>query len=164
MRIFTRRWAVLSMWAALSLSGQEAPPSVKVGGSVKQTLTLTQADLAKLPRASVRLGSSGAETVYEGVWVYEVLRRAGVPLGGELRGKALASYVLARARDGYEVVFSLAELDPSFTDSQFLLADTVDGKPLASDQGPFRLVVPKDKPGARAIRMLTELEVVQLRK
>jgi len=28
----------------------------------------------------------------------------------------------------------------------------------------FRLVVPKDKPGARSVRMLTKLEVVHLRK
>ena len=31
-------------------------------------------------------------------------------------------------------------------------------------QGRFRLVIPKDKPGARSVRMLTTLEVVQLRK
>jgi hypothetical protein len=62
------------------------------------------------------------------------------------------------------VVFSLAELDPAFTDNQFLLADSENGRPLFGGQGRFRLVVPKDKPGARSVRMLTMLEVVQLRK
>ena len=62
------------------------------------------------------------------------------------------------------MVFSLAELDPAFIDNQILLADTAGGKPLSGAQGRFRLVVPKDKPGARSIRMLTKLLVVQLRK
>ncbi len=38
------------------------------------------------------------------------------------------------------------------------------GKALFGAQGRFRLVVPKDKPGARSVRMLTKIEVVQLRK
>ena len=72
--------------------------------------------------------------------------------------------MLAEAQDGYQVVFSLGELDPAFIDNEILLADTANGKPLFGPQGRFRLVVPKDKPGARSVRMLTKLEVVQLRK
>ena len=49
-------------------------------------------------------------------------------------------------------------------DNETLLADTANGKPLFGAQGRFRLVVPKDKPGARSVRMLTKIEVVQLRK
>src|SRR5262245_19149807 len=143
---------------------QEAPAVVEVAGAVKQPLKLTADDLAKMPRASVKTTSNGMETVYAGVWLHEVLKRAGVPQGGELRGKALASYVLAQAQDGYQVVFSLGELDPTFIDNEILLADTANGKPLFGAQGRFRLVVPKDKPGARSVRMLTKLEVVQLRK
>ena len=51
---------------------------------------------------------------YEGVPLREILQqRAGAPLGKELRGKALAGYV-SKAADGYEVVFSLGELDQAF--------------------------------------------------
>jgi DMSO/TMAO reductase YedYZ molybdopterin-dependent catalytic subunit len=162
--MYTRRSLVLGLLAAGLLPAQDAQPSVQVTGAVKQPLTLTAEDLAKMPRATVRTTSSGMETVYEGVWLHEVLKRAGVPQGSELRGKALASYVLAEAQDGYQVVFSLAELDPAFIDNEILLADTSNGKPLFGAQGRFRLVVPKDKPGARSIRMLTRLEVFQLRK
>lgn len=49
-------------------------------------------------------------------------------------------------------------------DHQFLLADTANGKPLFGAQRRFRLVVPKDKAGARSVRMLARLEVVQTRK
>ncbi len=146
------------------LVAQEAPPSIQVTGAVKQPLTLTAEDLAKMPRASVKTASQGVETVYEGVWVHEILKRAGAPQGQALRGKALAGYVLAEAQDGYQVVFSLGELDPAFIDNEILLADTANGKPLSGARGRFRLVVPKDKPGARSVRMLTKLEVVRLRK
>ena len=159
-----RRLLVLGILGSVLLAAQEPQPSVQVTGAVKQSLTLTAGDLAKMPRSTVRMMNNGMETVYEGVWLHEVLKKAGVPQGSELRGKALAGYVLAEAQDGYQVVFSLGELDPAFIDNEILLADTANGKPLFGAQGRFRLVVPKDKPGARSVRMLTRLDVVQLRK
>ena len=162
--MYTRRSFLLVVVASGLAFGQDAQVSIQITGDVKQPVTLTADDLAKMPRASVRTSSNGMETVYDGVWLHEVLKRAGVPQGSELRGKALASYVLAEAQDGYQVVFSLGELDPAFIDNEILLADTANGKPLFGAQGRFRLVVPKDKPGARSVRMLTKLQVVQLRK
>ena len=53
---------------------------------------------------------------------------------------------------------------PTVRRLQLAVHVTANGKPLFSAQGRFRLVVPKDKPGARSIRMLTRLDVVQLRK
>jgi DMSO/TMAO reductase YedYZ molybdopterin-dependent catalytic subunit len=150
--------------AAALLFAQDDAPKVQVTGTVKQPLSLSAEDLAKMPRATVRTTSNGMETVYEGVWLHTVLKAAGVPQGSELRGRALTTCVLAEAQDGYQVVFSLGELDPAFIDNEILLADTANGKPLFGAQGRFRLVVPKDKPGARSVRMLTKLEVVQLRK
>jgi DMSO/TMAO reductase YedYZ molybdopterin-dependent catalytic subunit len=162
--MYTRHWLLIAILATGLLRAQEPQPTLQVTGAVKQALTLSAADLAKMPRSTVKTTNNGMETVYEGVFLFEVLKAAGVPQGGELRGKALASYVLAEAQDGYQVVFSLGELDPSFIDNQILVADTANGKPLFGAQGRFRLVVPKDKPGARSVRMLTKLEVVQVRK
>jgi DMSO/TMAO reductase YedYZ molybdopterin-dependent catalytic subunit len=160
--MFTRRTILWLLFSGLLLAQQPAP-SIQVTGAVEQPLTLTADDLAKMPRATVKV-TGEKDVVYEGVLVHEILKRAGVPAGEALRGRALTSYVIAEAQDGYQVVFSLAELDPSFVDNEILLADTADGKPLSGAQGRFRLIVPKDKPGARAVRMLTKLEVVQLRK
>jgi DMSO/TMAO reductase YedYZ molybdopterin-dependent catalytic subunit len=159
--MYTRRLLLFAILTAGFLAAQD---SVQITGAVKQPLTLSADDLAKMPRATVHTTSSGIETVYEGVWLHEVLKKAGVAQGGELRGKALTNYVLAEAQDGYQVLFSLAELDPAFIDNEILLADTANGKALFGAQGRFRLVVPKDKPGARSIRMLTKIEVVQVRK
>jgi DMSO/TMAO reductase YedYZ molybdopterin-dependent catalytic subunit len=160
----TRRLLLIAALATAAVVAQDAPSGVQISGAVKQPLTLTSDDLAKMPRASVKMTSSGLETTYEGVWLHEILKRAGVPSGSELRGKALTTYLLVEAKDGYQVLFSLAEIDPAFTENQVLLADMADGKPLVGSQGPFRLVAAKDKPGARSIRMVTKIEVVQLRK
>ena len=140
--MYTRRLC-LGLLLALGSMGAQASASIQVTGAVKQSLTLTAGDLAKLPRASLQTMSSGMEAVYEGVWVHEVLKRAGAPQGAALRGKALAGYVIAEASDGYQVVFSLGELDPAFTDNEILLADAASGKPLFGAQGRFRLVIPK---------------------
>jgi DMSO/TMAO reductase YedYZ molybdopterin-dependent catalytic subunit len=162
--MYTRHLFAFGFLFAGIVLAQDAQPSIQVTGAVKQALTLTAGDLAKMPRATVRTTTSGIETAYEGVWLYEVLKMAGVPQGSELRGKALATCVVAEAQDGYQVAFSIAELDPAFTDNEILLADTANGKSLFGAQGRFRLVVPKDKAGARSVRMLTKIEVVQLRK
>jgi DMSO/TMAO reductase YedYZ molybdopterin-dependent catalytic subunit len=155
---------LLILSSAVAAAGRQASPSISVSGDVKQPLTLTAADLATMPRAKAVTDNNGVETTYEGVWLSDVLKKAGVPLGPGLRGAALAGYVLTSASDGYQVVFSIGELDPDLTDNQFLLADTANGKPLFGENGAFRLVIPKDKRGARSVRLLSKIEVVQLRK
>ncbi len=159
------RRAVFALWLSLAgVTAQESSATVQITGAVKQALDLSAGDLAKMPRAAVKTTGNGMETMYEGVWLHEVLKRVGVAQGEALRGKALAAYVLAEAQDGYQVVFSLGELDPAFIDNEILLADTGNGKALSGAQGRFRLIVPKDKHGARSVRMLTKLDVVQVRK
>jgi DMSO/TMAO reductase YedYZ molybdopterin-dependent catalytic subunit len=135
-----------------------------IAGDVSQALTITPADLKAMPRTMVTVSEEGRQIGYEGVLVGELLKRAGAPVGRDLSGKAVATYVRASARDGYQVVFSLAELDPAFTPNDIIVADTIDGKPLFDYQGPFRIVAPHDKRGARSIRMLQRLEVVRLVK
>ncbi len=158
------------LWSAIlaaTLWTQTAAPAaqaLKVTGDVGTPLTLTLAEFKQLPRTHVEIKEDTRTVTYEGVLVGEILKRAGAPLGGQLRGDAVASYVLATASDGYQVVFSLAELDPSFTSNDIIVADTADGKPLFDYQGPLRIVAPKDARGARSLRMLTQLTVVRVKK
>lgn len=141
-----------------------AAATLTVGGDVKGPLTITPEELKSWPRTRVEVEDEGRKVVYEGVLVGELLKKAGAPLGTELRGNAIASYVLATASDGYQALFSLAELDPAFTSNNVIVADSIDGKPLFAYQGPLRLVAPKDSRGARSVRMLTKIELVRVRK
>jgi hypothetical protein len=107
---------------------------------------LTVAEIAKLPRVSVRAkDEKGKDAVWEGTTLHEVLRAAGVNFGEAIRGAALANYLLVEAADGYRVVFTLPEVDPAFTDLTFLLADRRDGQPMDENEGKLRIVVPHEK-------------------
>jgi DMSO/TMAO reductase YedYZ molybdopterin-dependent catalytic subunit len=148
---------------------QQAPAAgsgvLKVTGEVRTPLSLSPDELKAMPRKRVEVKDEDGRTVaYDGVLVGEILKRAGAKLGSDMRGNAVATYVVASANDGYQVLFSLAELDPAFTGSEVIVADTSDGKPLFAYQGPLRIVAPRDTRPARSIRMLERLEVVQLKK
>lgn len=168
-----RRLTLLLLIAALSsvpaaaqgTSQAAADAPLSISGDVRTPLTISPAELKTMPRTSVEVADNDGRSVkYEGVLVGELLKRAGAPLGSDLRGRAMTTYVLASASDGYQVLFSLAELDPAFSSSRVIVADTADGKPLFAYQGPFRIVSPGDTRAARSIRMLQRLEVVRLKK
>jgi hypothetical protein len=162
------RIAVLSAICAALVWAQAPPPApaqIAVSGDIAAPLTLTADDLAKMPRETVTIpDSDGTKVAYEGVALREILKRAGLPTGKELRGKALTTYVLAKAKDGYQVIFTLGEIDAEFGNESIVVADKRDGKSLFGYQGPFRLVCPNDHAGARSVRMLETLEIVRLQK
>jgi DMSO/TMAO reductase YedYZ molybdopterin-dependent catalytic subunit len=136
---------------------------LRISGAVSSPLILTVADLKKMPRKTLSVVNphEKKKETYEGVLLEELLRRAGVPQGEQLRGPSMATYVIAEAEDGYRVVFSLAELDSGILESEVLVADTMDGAPLSGQLGPFRLVAPHEKRPARWVRMLKLLTVVR---
>jgi len=128
----------------------------------ERAVAFTAGQLTELPRSEITTTEphSGKRHSYSGVAVRELLLRAGAPLGEKLRGGALQLAVLVRCRDGYAVAFALAEFDDSFNDRAILLADAEDGVPLKGNAGPFRLVIPGDKRGARWARSVVSVEVV----
>lgn len=149
--------------AALSLAAQ-TPVLLELEGTQSAPVTYTATDLAALPHEQLPVTVDGLTTNYSGIWLDQLLLKAGAPLGDKLRGKALSSYVLASAKDGYQVLFSLGEIDPDLSGKRIFLADSADGHPLAASSGPLRLVIPSDKRGARSVRMLTKLSLITLRK
>ena len=134
---------ILLLLAAISVAAQNHA----------QTITVTADTLAGLPRVKVEAKEHENPTAtYEGVLLGSILERAGVPRGEKLRGKALRTIIVITATDGYEVVFTLPDTDPAFTDRLIVLADTKDGKPLPDKEGPFRIIAPAEKRPARWIR------------
>lgn len=139
-------------------SGQAgAPPELVMRIYDGPVQTKHAEDLAKLPRHNVVLNDHGKQVHYEGPLLHDVLAGAGVSFGKQLHGKQLSSYVAAFARDGYEVVYALADFDPTVVDSDVILADKREGQPIDSHEGPLRIVVPHDKRPTRSIRMLKEI-------
>lgn len=136
-----------------------------VGGKVEHTLSLTRADLDKFARQTLRTrGRDGKEHTYEGVAIADILQRIGVKFGEALHQEAVATYLLAEAADGYQVVFALPEFDSSSIDRLILIADRQDGNPLSAAAGPLQIIVAGDKGHGRWLRQLKSLTLVRAPK
>jgi DMSO/TMAO reductase YedYZ molybdopterin-dependent catalytic subunit len=146
--------------------GSDEPPRatgavlLRVEGEVPHPFKLTADEFARLPRQSVRARDrDGKEAEYEGVPLHEIVERSGLKLGQDLRGTALALYLLVQAADGYRAVFALPEIDPACTDRTILLVDRRDGQPLSPTEGPLRIIVPGEKRHARWVRQVVVLKI-----
>ncbi|RDC62323.1 molybdopterin-dependent oxidoreductase [Adhaeribacter pallidiroseus] len=134
--------------------------TVKIAGEVKTEVTITSGELDKMKKITVVATDRNNQAQnYTGVLLATLLQKSGVTLGEELKGKNLKKYVLLEARDGYQVVFSLAEIDPVFSEKKIILANRLDGNLLNPDQGPFQIIVEGEKKKARFIRQVTRIAV-----
>jgi DMSO/TMAO reductase YedYZ molybdopterin-dependent catalytic subunit len=150
---------ILSISALVTMA-QNTDALLKVTGEVATPLELKLTDFQLYNKTDVKLtDKDGNYHNYSGVVLADILQKAGVPLGKELHGKNLVKFVVAEGSDGYQAVFALAELDRAFTDRQVILAIAIDGKPLSSIEGPFRIVVQDEKKQARCVRMVTVIKV-----
>ncbi|WP_214073599.1 molybdopterin-dependent oxidoreductase [Mucilaginibacter sp. dw_454] len=138
---------------------------VKITGEVATPLTIDATTLHQFKQTTVtRKDKDGkVDHTYTGVTLSDILKQAGVAMEDQLKGKNLTKCVLVDAADNYEVAFALAELDKNYTDRLIILADTVDGKPLPTGEGPFRIIVQDEKKPARCVRQVTGLKVVFLK-
>jgi hypothetical protein len=128
-----------------------------------KTLTLSPEELAALPHKSVSVfnAHSKANETYSGVTLADLLSKVGVPLGESVRGKVFLTGVVASGVDGYGVLYSLAEVDPSIHTGDVIVADTVDGKKLEKD-GAFKMVSSEERRPARWVRNLASISVVKV--
>jgi hypothetical protein len=136
-----------------------APPAdslmIEVAGHV---MVLHAAELAALPRDSVRWTEHGALHTFAGIRLTDLLRHVGVPIDS-LRGADLTKRVVVEAADRYRAVFALAEIVPGIGSRVALVADLQDGQPLPAAAGPLRLIVPADGKGSRSVRQVIALRV-----
>ena len=82
-------------------------------------------------------------------------------MGESVRGKLFLTGVVALGVDGYGVLYSLAEVDPSIHTGDVIVADSVDGKKLDKD-GAFKMVSSEERRPARWVRNLTSISVVKV--
>lgn len=110
----------------------------------------------KLPRSEIKaMSREKTERVFSGVALTEILKTIPAPEGQALRGPELNRVLLITADDGYQVSFSLAELDPSFRKQNIIIADKADGKPLTEFEGKRMLVCGDELRHSRWIRRIT---------
>jgi hypothetical protein len=138
------------------------PPTGPVGPLVvslagKQE-SWTAATLAPMPHVTIALYNAHTKTTqnFTGVPLITLLARLGFPTTPH--GKDLSYYLIAAGADGYQVVYSGGEVTPDLHEGTVLVADAVDGKPLA-DTGPLQLVTTGDKRPARWVRNLVSVQV-----
>jgi DMSO/TMAO reductase YedYZ molybdopterin-dependent catalytic subunit len=111
-----------------------APGTIRVHGRVAREIVLSLAELARMPRAQV----SEPFTCEEG-WTVPGVRWSGIPLEDVVAqaGPLDDARCVRVWSDTYSISLSMADLKNA------LLADTLDGQPLAIEHGgPWRLVVP----------------------
>jgi Oxidoreductase molybdopterin binding domain len=140
---------------ASAATAQEA--SVAVAGQVQHPMTLTVADLQKLPATTVPISfmtDKGQESAsYTGALLLTVIGNA-APIDGPGKNAKLRHTYLVTASDGYAVALSQGEIDPNFEGKSVILAYQKDGKPTG-----IRLIIPGDKHGGRAVRDVVKIDV-----
>jgi DMSO/TMAO reductase YedYZ molybdopterin-dependent catalytic subunit len=138
--------------------------AVTVAGNVAQPLSLTVADLKHYPARDFEYApppgadhkSSGEPPRhYTGCLLRDILAAA-KPIENKPR-ELRRSYVVATASDGYEVVFSWAELFVSPIGDNVFVVYERDGAPLPDDEGRIALIVITDHRPVRHVKWLQTL-------
>lgn len=168
--------ASASLLAAAPAWSSAAPPardnmshSLAVTGMVETPLTLTVADLRKLPPANggelaiTRHNGDKAETItsYRGVRLRDILDKAVLDAPGHNDVKKIA--IIATATDGYAVVFSWGELYNAPAGEGVIVYYEKNGKALDDNDGEIALISARDiRTGPRHVKWLNGIEVRKL--
>jgi DMSO/TMAO reductase YedYZ molybdopterin-dependent catalytic subunit len=160
---FIRRLAlgvVVAELLASSAVAQTNTAILAVAGAVEQPLALALADLQAMPRTKLETqDKDGSGATYEGVALYELVKRAKPRLSEHCCSNTVNTVVVVKAADNYQAAFSLPELDHRFGHLTILLADRRNGQPLGPRQGPLEIVVPEEKAYGRWVRQVNLVEV-----
>ena len=148
----------LSLTTKSQTAGTEV--SLSISGEVKMPLTLTLAALDTMKKVSLTVTNrNDTKHIYTGVDLFSILKKAGVTLGEELKGRNLTKYILTEASDGYQVVFSLAEADPSFSQKKIILATRKDNALLPINEGPFHIIMEGELRQSRFIKQVISIKI-----
>ena len=166
----SRLGLLLGLLPVLATAAEPAlAPALRVDGALPKTGTLGQSDLEKVGATTVAWTNHGQTHQVTGVRVDNVLLHFGFnpgPMGKDVpvkeKVKGYRQVLVATARDGFQAVFSCAELSAGMGKTVALIVWQIDGKPLGADVGPLRLVVVTDGEPARSIRQLESLRVLDV--
>ncbi len=128
-----------------------------------RTVTYEPSEFARLPHQSVTVAEEQThkKEVYSGVLLSALLPLIGAPRGEDFSGPAFLQYLVAAGQDGFRVLIPLAETEPAFYPGVVLVADRLNGKPLSARDGPFKLIISRDRCASRWVRHLSSIELRQ---
>jgi DMSO/TMAO reductase YedYZ molybdopterin-dependent catalytic subunit len=157
------RGAVMAQSGTSAASPAAAATTFTISGLVETPMTLSVADLQKLPARTVNVtfksGSGDQAHTFTGALLSDVLNQAKLKLDPKIKNDQLRFFAVVTANDGYATVISWGEIDPSFGDQPVLLAWQQDGKALTGTSGPVRLVTPGDIKGGRYVTGVVSIDV-----
>src|SRR5258708_17733802 len=86
---------------------------LEISGDVARPRAFQEQEWKQLKHVSLSATNAHEKktSTFAGVPLRDLLKNAGVPSGEDLRGQSLTTCVVIIAADGYQVVFSIAELD-----------------------------------------------------
>ena len=147
-----------------------AEDALVVDGALPRTGVISREQLATLGTVEGHWSHRDKDHAFRGVPLDAVLTHMGFERGemGPAVPKAAKAagwkkVVVATAADGFQAVFSCAELMPAMGPTRAFVVWEMDGSPLPADQGPLRLLVTTDKDGSRSLMALRSVLVIDLR-
>jgi len=124
----------------------------------------TPARLEALPSASVPWSHHGESHEFRGVDLSALCEPSISQRASRDADRATWNrIVVAVGRDGYTALFSAAELRRDWGPTHAYVCWQQDDEPLPAEDGPLRLIVPTDGGGARCVRLLAEIRVIDAR-
>jgi hypothetical protein len=169
-RFVPRTCGVLLVLCATLVHAAPPTPTVALKGALPAPKSFAVKDLEGLAPVNESWADHGAQHQVRGVALGKLLEAAGFspgPMGHDVPKREKRSgwkmALRVTAADGFQAIFSCAELWEQMGSTRALLVWQVDGKPLPPESGPFRIVVITDKEPSRSVHSVVSLEVLDLR-
>ena len=146
--------------------------TIHVGGAVSQpadwTVDQLRTQFAADLKAVTYTSKDGTSHTSNCVPLMDILKSAGVPMPAKSGAEPDARHknpflhfaVAVQGRDGYMVLFSLAELMPEFGNKDAWVALDEDGSALSGRDEPVKLIVPSDVKAGRWVRGVSAISVM----
>jgi hypothetical protein len=162
---------LISLLAVAAPSADAGPPQpLVVSGALMRPGTIELSELKALGAEAATWRDHKGEHAVVGVRLDKVLVHFGFdpgPMGPDVpkseKRSGWKKVVVASAPDGFQAVFSCAEISAQMGSTRALVIWEMDGKPLPASMGPLRLAVLTDQEPSRSLYQLSRLDVVDLR-
>lgn len=137
------------------------PPGVAISAGTQPPVLFSAAQIAQLPQVPLAVafgtGHGPFSARFAGPLLWTLLIRAHAIDPAQLKLFARA-YIAITGADGYVAVIALGEIAPSLEGKPVILADAMNGKPLAP--GDLRIIIPGEHHGARDVRNVVRIALL----